>query len=247
MVTGAAPISPNVLTFLRACLGCQVWKEEYNNTKNRLTIWLLFWLIKDNVMQYCFIVYLINMATVKQGVYVHMYWSGVTLTQCWPLYHWPASRYSRLTARQSAQRLALSQYRETGKLVGFCIWKSCFFLCETTLSTDLFCVLLISGHVGIPIPCNIVKLVDVEEMNYFASNDEGEVMEHHFIIHILKCHWTLLWLWCFILGLYQREECVSWISRWPRKDSRGFGQRWMAAHWRYRQMAACEIPWFLYF
>lgn len=26
-----------------------------------------------------------------------------------------------------------------------------------------------------PLPCNVVKLVDVEEMNYFASNGEGEV------------------------------------------------------------------------
>lgn len=32
-----------------------------------------------------------------------------------------------------------------------------------------------AGHVGVPLPCNIVKLVDVEEMNYFASNGEGEV------------------------------------------------------------------------
>jgi len=32
-----------------------------------------------------------------------------------------------------------------------------------------------SGHVGVPMPCNVVKLVDVEEMNYFASNGEGEV------------------------------------------------------------------------
>uniref|UniRef100_A0A668AWJ5 Long-chain-fatty-acid--CoA ligase n=1 Tax=Myripristis murdjan TaxID=586833 RepID=A0A668AWJ5_9TELE len=32
-----------------------------------------------------------------------------------------------------------------------------------------------SGHVGVPVPCNVVKLVDVEEMNYFASNGEGEV------------------------------------------------------------------------
>ena len=32
-----------------------------------------------------------------------------------------------------------------------------------------------TGHVGVPLPCNIVKLVDVEEMNYFASNGEGEV------------------------------------------------------------------------
>ena len=34
---------------------------------------------------------------------------------------------------------------------------------------------LLPGHVGVPMPCNIVKLVDVPEMNYFAENGEGEV------------------------------------------------------------------------
>ncbi|XP_019390233.1 PREDICTED: long-chain-fatty-acid--CoA ligase 1 isoform X2 [Crocodylus porosus] len=32
-----------------------------------------------------------------------------------------------------------------------------------------------AGHVGAPMPCNILKLVDVEEMNYFAAKGEGEV------------------------------------------------------------------------
>lgn len=32
-----------------------------------------------------------------------------------------------------------------------------------------------SGHVGAPLPCNSVKLVDVPEMNYLAANGEGEV------------------------------------------------------------------------
>ncbi|GFX75945.1 long-chain-fatty-acid--CoA ligase 5 [Trichonephila clavipes] len=32
-----------------------------------------------------------------------------------------------------------------------------------------------SGNVGPPVPCNIVKLVDVPEMEYFAENSEGEV------------------------------------------------------------------------
>lgn len=32
-----------------------------------------------------------------------------------------------------------------------------------------------AGHVGPPLPCNYIKLVDVAEMNYLAANGEGEV------------------------------------------------------------------------
>lgn len=32
-----------------------------------------------------------------------------------------------------------------------------------------------SGHVGVPLTCNLVKLVDVPDMNYFANKDQGEV------------------------------------------------------------------------
>ncbi|NP_001290222.1 long-chain-fatty-acid--CoA ligase 1-like [Notothenia coriiceps] len=32
-----------------------------------------------------------------------------------------------------------------------------------------------AGHVGPPLPCNAIKLVDVAEMNYMAANGEGEV------------------------------------------------------------------------
>uniref|UniRef100_A0A8C8HRE9 Arachidonate--CoA ligase n=1 Tax=Oncorhynchus tshawytscha TaxID=74940 RepID=A0A8C8HRE9_ONCTS len=32
-----------------------------------------------------------------------------------------------------------------------------------------------SGHVGAPLPCNLIKLVDVAEKNYFARKGEGEV------------------------------------------------------------------------
>lgn len=31
------------------------------------------------------------------------------------------------------------------------------------------------GHVGAPLACNIIKLEDVEEMNYYSANNEGEV------------------------------------------------------------------------
>ncbi|XP_017294320.1 long-chain-fatty-acid--CoA ligase 5 [Kryptolebias marmoratus] len=78
MVTGAAPISPSVLSFLRAALGCQIF-EAYGQTE-------------------------------------------------------------------------------------------CAAACTFTMPGDPS-----SGHVGVPLPCNFLKLVDVEEMNYFASNGEGEV------------------------------------------------------------------------
>ncbi|XP_078267474.1 long-chain-fatty-acid--CoA ligase 6-like isoform X2 [Rhinoraja longicauda] len=32
-----------------------------------------------------------------------------------------------------------------------------------------------SGHVGAPLPCNFLKLIDVEEMKYFSAKGEGEI------------------------------------------------------------------------
>ncbi|KAG8004266.1 Long-chain-fatty-acid--CoA ligase 1 [Nibea albiflora] len=78
MATGAAPISPTVLTFLRAAIGCQFF-EGYGQTE-------------------------------------------------------------------------------------------CTAGCTLTMPGDWT-----AGHVGAPLPCNTVKLVDVSEMNYLAANGEGEV------------------------------------------------------------------------
>ncbi|XP_051560196.1 long-chain-fatty-acid--CoA ligase 1-like isoform X1 [Myxocyprinus asiaticus] len=78
MITGAAPVSPTVLTFLRAALGCQFY-EGYGQTE-------------------------------------------------------------------------------------------CTAGCSMSLPGDWT-----AGHVGTPLPCNFVKLMDVAEMNYFAANGEGEV------------------------------------------------------------------------
>ena len=35
--------------------------------------------------------------------------------------------------------------------------------------------LMIIGHVGPPLPCNKIKLVDVPEMEYYAKDGKGEV------------------------------------------------------------------------
>nr|KAF6454511.1 acyl-CoA synthetase long chain family member 5 [Rousettus aegyptiacus] len=54
----------------------------------------------------------------------------------------------------------------------------CSACCTATVSGDwrsadsVWCVL---GHVGAPIVCNYVKLVDVADMNYFSANNEGEI------------------------------------------------------------------------
>uniref|UniRef100_A0AAY5EJD6 Long-chain-fatty-acid--CoA ligase n=1 Tax=Electrophorus electricus TaxID=8005 RepID=A0AAY5EJD6_ELEEL len=78
MITGAAPVSPTVLTFLRAALGCQFY-EGYGQTE-------------------------------------------------------------------------------------------CTAGCSMSMPGDWT-----AGHVGPPLPCNYVKLVDVADMSYYAANGEGEV------------------------------------------------------------------------
>ena len=46
---------------------------------------------------------------------------------------------------------------------------------------------LLVGHVGVPLPNVMIKLVDVEDMKYFAANNEGEVL-HDPLIGLKRTH-----------------------------------------------------------
>uniref|UniRef100_A0A915DVP2 long-chain-fatty-acid--CoA ligase n=1 Tax=Ditylenchus dipsaci TaxID=166011 RepID=A0A915DVP2_9BILA len=46
----------------------------------------------------------------------------------------------------------------------------CVAACTVTIEGDA-----VPGHVGVPSPCNYIKLVDVPELNYFAKDQAGEV------------------------------------------------------------------------
>ena len=74
--------------------------------------------------------------------------------------------------------------------------------CETCLPgifysgiqyTSVMLVLILcmysTGHVGVPIPNAMVKLVDVEEMKYFTANSEGEVSTS--FAHCYYCYFIM--------------------------------------------------------
>lgn len=41
------------------------------------------------------------------------------------------------------------------------------------------CIFLFIGNVGPPLPCCEIKLADVEDMNYYAKDNKGEVHSNH--------------------------------------------------------------------
>lgn len=84
-----------------------------------------------------------------------------------PLYSWGISSQTWIRASVS-RALTPSLHRERNVSV---VRKTA--VCAAVVMSDL--VPSTSGHVGPPLPCNFVKLVDIAEMNYFAANGEGEV------------------------------------------------------------------------
>lgn len=94
----------------------------------------------------------------------------------------------KATARPNAQLGAPCRCLVTGLQVNV-IPNLLIFNCDPfTHYREVFFVLFLSytGHVGPPLPCNNIKLVDVAEMNYFAANGEGEVR----LAGVLKLIWN---------------------------------------------------------
>ncbi len=80
------------------------------------------------------------------------------------------------TVRPNALLAAQLHYQETGLPVTHTHTHT--DACAVINTVACLCWLfygVVAGHVGAPLPCNDIKLVDVAEMNYYAAQGEGEV------------------------------------------------------------------------
>ena len=99
------------------------------------------------------------------------------------------------------------------------------------------------GHVGPPLPCNLIKLVNVPDMNYFAANGEGEVSGVQ-LLSLLTCWEQKIdsTARCPPVlpssGLLQGSQRVPGLPEGRPEDPGGTGRGRVAALGRHRQVAA---------
>lgn len=94
--------------------------------------------------------------------------------------------FTKVTARLSAQLGAPCRCLGTGSQVNAGTWAlhpMCRLYTNVSEWWRWSVTFLAPGHVGPPLPCNDIKLVDVADMNYFAANGEGEVS----LLHSVRC------------------------------------------------------------
>ena len=135
VVTGSAPISEKVITFLRCAIGCHVSHDRPRN------------------------------------------WRLIILTHTMISYPLPFIPFTPLTpppfellfSLLSPSRHPSTPFPSPQVLEGYG-QTECGAAATMTTPGDMSV-----GHVGVPLPCNDIKLVDVSDMNYFAANNEGEV------------------------------------------------------------------------
>ena len=177
ILTGSAPISGKVLDFLRIAVGCQVsvcmrihcsivaliqrhvhmFKAFFMYTCSKLMTATGFWVNRTLWIvhfQNAFCMYIhvcIHVAVGYKLHYVHVHACRVYICK---------SMFFFFTKLAFPIIKVFEGYGQTECTAG----------CSLTLPGDVS-----TGHVGPPMPCNRIKLVDIKDMNYFASNGEGEV------------------------------------------------------------------------
>jgi long-subunit acyl-CoA synthetase (AMP-forming) len=86
--------------------------------------------------------------------------------------------------------------------------------CSITFSHPFDPVL---GHCGAPVSCYMVKLVDVPEMGYFASNNQGEVIYIILIEPLLFFTYLMCFKLRFALKAPADSEAISKTRKKPLK------------------------------
>ena len=75
------------------------------------------------------------------------------------------------------------------------------------------CVSFLSGHVGPPLPCNKIKLVDVPEMEYYAKEGKGEVC-----ISVFFCCCLFVVVFFHVLIWKLAYDPISKQDHWNQQD-----------------------------
>ena len=75
--------------------------------------------------------------------------------------------------------------------------------------------LSILGHVGPPLPCNLIKLIDVPEMDYYSKDGTGEVTLFLVTFSLIQLPWC-----CLLKARLHRRFLLRSFSLWCMRLNR---------------------------